>query len=106
MRANGFAGELRATGNVLPDQLQFMLQVGFDSFEVNDRFPRDYWLRYLRRMSLTYQHDLADGKSAEPRSLRLGGEAERAGTARERPQGRRSEGVTDVVRELAGLSRL
>ena len=66
LRLEGFAGELRATGNVLPDQLQFMLQVGFDSLDVNDRFPRDYWLRYLRRMSLTYQHDLADGKSPNP----------------------------------------
>ena len=34
LRDLGFAGELRAVGNVLPDQLQFMLQVGFDAFEV------------------------------------------------------------------------
>jgi uncharacterized protein (DUF934 family) len=66
LRLEGFAGELRATGNVLPDQLQFMLQVGFDSAEVNDRFPRDYWLSYLRRMTLTYQHDLADGRTPHP----------------------------------------
>ncbi len=29
LRQMGYRGELRATGNVLPDQLQFMLQVGF-----------------------------------------------------------------------------
>jgi phosphoadenosine phosphosulfate reductase len=31
---HGFAGELRAVGNVLSDQLQSMRRVGFDSFEV------------------------------------------------------------------------
>jgi uncharacterized protein (DUF934 family) len=30
----GFAGELRAVGNVLADQIPFMRRVGFDSFEV------------------------------------------------------------------------
>ena len=29
----GYAGELRATGGVLQDQLPFMLRCGFDSFE-------------------------------------------------------------------------
>jgi len=29
----GYQGELRATGNVLRDQLPFMLRCGFDSFE-------------------------------------------------------------------------
>jgi uncharacterized protein (DUF934 family) len=32
----GYQGELRATGNVLRDQLPFMLRCGFDSFE-NDQ---------------------------------------------------------------------
>jgi phosphoadenosine phosphosulfate reductase len=31
---HGFAGELRAVGNVLIDQIQLMRRVGFDSFEV------------------------------------------------------------------------
>ncbi len=30
----GFAGELRAVGNVLSDQIPFMRRVGFDSYEV------------------------------------------------------------------------
>jgi phosphoadenosine phosphosulfate reductase len=30
----GFAGELRAVGNVLSDQIPYMRRVGFDSFEV------------------------------------------------------------------------
>jgi uncharacterized protein (DUF934 family) len=31
---HGFAGELRAVGNVLSDQILYMRRVGFDSFEV------------------------------------------------------------------------
>ncbi len=55
IRHDGFAGELRATGNVLPDQLQFMAQVGFDSFEVSDRFSADIWLKALSRLNFSYQ---------------------------------------------------
>ncbi len=55
IRQAGFSGELRATGNLLPDQLQAMAQVGFTSFEVSDRFAPEVWLRALRRMSLSYQ---------------------------------------------------
>ena len=32
----GFTGELRATGEVLFDQLQFLARCGFDSFEIKD----------------------------------------------------------------------
>lgn len=58
LREMGFAGELRAAGNVLPDQIQFMRQVGFDAFEVSDRFPPALWLRSQRQMSLAYQRGL------------------------------------------------
>ena len=37
LRSNfGFAGELRATGEVLFDQLQFLARCGFDSFAIGD----------------------------------------------------------------------
>jgi uncharacterized protein (DUF934 family) len=55
IRQAGFAGELRATGNLLPDQLQFMAQVGFTAFEVCDRFAPEVWRRALAGMSLSYQ---------------------------------------------------
>ncbi len=58
LRLDGFQGELRASGNILPDQLQFMLQVGIDSFEVTDRFPEEIWGRASRQMSLAYQRGL------------------------------------------------
>jgi phosphoadenosine phosphosulfate reductase len=38
LRSNfAFAGELRATGEVLFDQLQLLARCGFDSFDINDR---------------------------------------------------------------------
>jgi len=58
LREMGYAGELRATGNVLPDQLQFMQQVGFDAFEIGERFPLETWRKASRQMSLAYQRGL------------------------------------------------
>ncbi len=55
LRDLGFKGELRAAGNVLPDQLQFMISVGFDAFEVTERFPEAVWRRAAQSMSLAYQ---------------------------------------------------
>jgi uncharacterized protein (DUF934 family) len=63
LRLDGFSGELRASGNVMPDLLQFMLQVGFDSFEVNERYSRELWIKSLKPMSLTYQHGLGDSRT-------------------------------------------
>lgn len=58
LREMGYRGELRATGNVLPDQLQFMLQVGFDAFDIGERFPLETWSKASRQMSLAYQRGL------------------------------------------------
>jgi uncharacterized protein (DUF934 family) len=58
LREMGYRGELRAVGNVLPDQLQFMLQVGFDTFDIGDRFPLETWQQAGKQMSLAYQRGL------------------------------------------------
>jgi len=58
LRLAGYRGELRAEGNVLPDQLQLMLQVGFDSFAVTNRYPLETWQAAARQMSLAYQRGL------------------------------------------------
>jgi uncharacterized protein (DUF934 family) len=58
LRLDGYRGELRAAGNLLPDQLQYMRQVGFDSFLVSDRFPLQSWQAASRQMSLAYQRGL------------------------------------------------
>ena len=58
IRQLGYRGELRATGNVLPDQFQFMSQVGFNTFEVPERFPLPMWQAAAKQMSLAYQRGL------------------------------------------------
>jgi uncharacterized protein (DUF934 family) len=65
LREMGYSGELRATGNVLPDQVQLMLQVGFDAFDIGERFPLETWQRASRQMSLAYQRGLFR-RDAEP----------------------------------------
>ncbi len=58
LRLDGYRGELRATGNILPDQVQFMHQVGIDAYDVTDRFSLEDWQRASRQMSLAYQRGL------------------------------------------------
>ncbi|TMJ40619.1 MAG: DUF934 domain-containing protein, partial [Alphaproteobacteria bacterium] len=52
IREVGYSRELRAAGNVLPDQVQFMLRVGFDTFEIGVRFTADVWLKASGQMAL------------------------------------------------------
>jgi uncharacterized protein (DUF934 family) len=58
IRLAGYRAELRATGNLLPDQFQYMQQVGFTSFDVTDRFPLSMWQSAAKQMSLAYQRGL------------------------------------------------
>lgn len=51
----GFAGELRAVGNVLRDQLLFMQRCGFDAFELPEDAPVEAWLKALDAFSVWYQ---------------------------------------------------
>lgn len=51
----GYAGELRATGNVLRDQLPFMLRCGFDSFESEQKGFSDALARARTLFSVVYQ---------------------------------------------------
>ncbi len=38
---HGYTGEMRATGDVLYDELQFMIRCGFDAFEITDAATLD-----------------------------------------------------------------
>ena len=58
LRLDGYRGELRAEGNLLLDQFQYMNQVGFDSFSVSDRFTLQQWQAASKQMSLAYQRGL------------------------------------------------
>ncbi len=51
----GFTGEIRATGNVVRDQLQFMQRCGIDAFEVSERAIAENWLAALGDFDLFYQ---------------------------------------------------
>ena len=51
----GFEGELRASGDVLRSQLQFMHRVGFDAFEVDERITPDVLKTELSRFTHRYQ---------------------------------------------------
>ncbi len=71
LRLDGYRGELRATGNILPDQLQLMQQVGIESFEVTERFPLEAWQHAARLINSTYQRGLTRaGNEKEVWSLR------------------------------------
>ena len=51
----GFSGELRATGEVLIDQVFFMARCGFDCFEIADDSDIKAWQKALTTFSSAYQ---------------------------------------------------
>lgn len=60
----GYAGELRASGDVLFDQLPLMLACGFDTFEITDTATRRQLHRQSGRGTLqSYQHRLQGGRN-------------------------------------------
>jgi uncharacterized protein (DUF934 family) len=60
----GFRGELRAVGDVLPDQLFFMLRCGYSAFELRADKSLATGLRALEAFTVTYQ-----GAADDPRPL-------------------------------------
>ncbi|HEY4351752.1 MAG TPA: DUF934 domain-containing protein [Paraburkholderia sp.] len=58
-RRLGFTGDLRATGDVLADQLTQMERTGFSSAVLNDNVDIDDARRQLQRFAAFYQGDAA-----------------------------------------------
>ena len=58
----GYAGELRATGQVLRDQFVFMLRAGFDAFEVRKESDAEAFAATAKRDSVFYQ-PTGDGRA-------------------------------------------
>jgi len=52
---HGFRGELRAVGNVLRDQLLFMLRCGFDTFEIAGESAAEAWREAVSEIDHFYQ---------------------------------------------------
>jgi uncharacterized protein (DUF934 family) len=63
----GYRGELRAVGDVLQEQLNFMRRCGFDSFEINAADPERAWATVANDHTVWYQAT-GDG---HPRALDL-----------------------------------
>jgi uncharacterized protein (DUF934 family) len=57
----GFRGTLRATGDILRDQFQFLVRAGFDSFEVKKAADAKVFAEVVARYSVFYQPG-ADGQ--------------------------------------------
>ena len=57
-----FRGTLRATGDVLRDQFQFLVRAGFDSFEVKKPADAAVFAETVARFSVVYQPS-ADGRA-------------------------------------------
>jgi uncharacterized protein (DUF934 family) len=51
----GFAGELRAVGDVLRDQFLFMHRCGFDALEVADEKAAEAWRKAISEFTVFYQ---------------------------------------------------
>jgi uncharacterized protein (DUF934 family) len=61
---HGFTGELRAVGDVLPDQLFYMQRCGYSSFELAPGKSLETGVRCLAAFSVSYQ-----GAADDPRPL-------------------------------------
>jgi uncharacterized protein (DUF934 family) len=64
LREQGFAGTLRASGWIIPDQFAFALHCGFDEIEISEaqaqRQPIEQWLHAPALIGESYQ-DTQDG---------------------------------------------
>jgi uncharacterized protein (DUF934 family) len=61
----GFAGELRAAGQILRDQFLFLVRAGFDALEVKKSADADVFAAALARYSVFYQ-PAGDARVAAP----------------------------------------
>ncbi len=64
-----YRGELRATGDVLRDQLQFMQRCGFDAFEIAAPNAAEIWRAAVNEIDVVYQ-PAADDRVPVPRLRR------------------------------------
>ncbi len=51
----GYAGEVRAVGEVLRELAQFMIRCGFDAFEISDGSTPEQWAATAKRYRHVYQ---------------------------------------------------
>ena len=61
-RRLGFKGDIRATGDVLIDQAQFMRRCGFDAYEIADAGKAPRFIEAFKTFSVFYQ-PAGDGRA-------------------------------------------
>ena len=57
----GYEGEIRAVGDVLPDQAVLMMRCGIDSFEVSEQISLETWRKCTEILNTNYQRSYAVG---------------------------------------------
>ncbi|UTV97785.1 DUF934 domain-containing protein [Marinomonas rhizomae] len=55
-----YQGEIRALGHFIPDQLGYLLRVGFNSFQFSEEVDLEKALDLHKPFSIAYQGDVAD----------------------------------------------
>lgn len=55
-----YKGDIRALGQFIPDQLGYLLRVGFSSFQFNENVDLEKALLLHKPFSIAYQGDVAD----------------------------------------------
>lgn len=67
LRRQGYSGELRAVGHIIPDQYALALSCGFDTVEISkalaERQPEAHWREARRAMTLAYQSNAGSQRS-------------------------------------------
>ncbi len=71
----GYAGEIRAIGQVIPDQVQFLRRCGFDSWEIADSAVPALTEGKIRKINVNYQ-PATDTHVAAVRHSHVGAAAE------------------------------
>jgi uncharacterized protein (DUF934 family) len=82
----GFRGQLRATGQVLRDQLLFLQRAGFDAFEVTKEADAAHFAEAIQRYSVFYQ-PTGDGRLSALKARLSHGNHVRQGTSQGTCQG-------------------
>jgi len=59
---NHFKGEIRAVGDILPDQAQYLIRVGFDALELPNEESANLALKKLSDLSVFYQPSFVTAK--------------------------------------------
>jgi uncharacterized protein (DUF934 family) len=69
-----FSGEIRATGNLLPDQYAFLLRCGITTVEIQDEAHSAVWQKVANRVAFAYQPSVLSEPilSGLRRTMRLG----------------------------------